>query len=156
MSSGFFSGPVPPWAWVVGVCAWVVALLLGMWVGFGRGQAEAEEEARWAREQARTRNRPDWYRLVQNPGTEHAHVPPEVAHEERSAWEDQALTLANGQVWNPPEAALATGPVLEPTAVYGPEDSSVTAWTARQAAKMDAFLRDLFEVTDEKIREITR
>ena len=151
--SGFWAGAVPPWAWVVGACAWIVALLAGMWVGFGRGQAEAEEELGWAREQAKARRIHPVYRQAVDPEPCWS---PEVAHEDRLEWEDQALTLANGQVWNPPEAALATGPVLEPTAVYGPEDSSVTAWTARQAAKMDAFLRELFEVTDEKIREITR
>ena len=153
MTSGFWAGAIPPWAYVVGALAWIVALLVGMWVGFGRGQAEAEEELGWAREQAKARHTHPVYRAPELAHEVWPYEDAQAAYEEYAA---QALTLANGQVWNPPEAALANGPVLEPTAVYGPEDSSVTAWTARQAAKMDAFLRDLFEVTDERMREITR
>ena len=79
----------------------VVSLFTGIVWGHRRGLAEAAEEEQWAREQAAARR-------AARPVVRWRHE--EVAHEWQ-AHEDQALTIANGQVWNPPEAAITTGEI---------------------------------------------
>ena len=183
MSSGFFSGPVPPWGYLVGALLGIGLVLIGMWGGYGRGFKHAEEEQRWAREQAKTRRTHPVYRQ-----------PPELAHEwdewpeaqrqKDIAWlahEEQGLGLVDdrGQPFRPPWADKT---VLNPTAVLTPDqecaichdtyvnlrehlaanlkgcagEESTTAWTRRMAADMDAFLKGLIGETDEQLREITR
>lgn len=77
--SGFWAGAVPPWAYAVGACLFILAVLLGAWYGYGRGFKHAEEEISWAREQAKARRTHPVYRQ-----------PPEIAHED--------FTFADGPV----------------------------------------------------------
>ena len=89
--SGFWAGAVPPWAYAVGACLFILAVLLGMWAGYDRGFKHAAEEQRWEREQAKARRVHAVYR--EGP----AWPLFERAHEARLASEDQALAIANGQ-----------------------------------------------------------
>ena len=90
MSGGFWAGAVPPWAYVVGACLWIFAVLIGAWYGYGRGWKHAEEEVRWAREQAKTRRTHPVYRAW--PGGDNNISPPvkpgEIAHVEWLAHEE--------------------------------------------------------------------
>ena len=144
MSSGFFAGSIPPWAYVVGGCLGIGLVLIGMWAGYGRGFKHAEEETRWAREQAKVRPaaRP--------------------AHEAWQAHEDQALTLANendriAAVLNDPHPPIYwPEPVLEPTAVLRPEEMSWTGEIQRMTAAFEEDMARIMGGTDDQLREITR
>ena len=89
--SGFWAGAVPPWAYAVGACLFILAVLIGMWAGYERGFKHAAEEQQWEREQAKARRVHAVYR--EGP----AWPLFERAHEARLAAEDQAMILANGQ-----------------------------------------------------------
>ena len=119
--SGFWAGAVPPWAYAVGACLFILAVLLGMWAGYERGFKHAAEEQRWAREQAKARRVHAVYRQPSKPDdwpvdpvwSEHAGrwlcgygcdalkgTNPECPMHNDLGWlihEDQALTIANGQ-----------------------------------------------------------
>lgn len=157
-SSGFWAGAVPPWAYVVGGCLIILGILLGMWVGYERGFRHAEEEARWAREQAKARQ--GMYQRTDG------HFVPiaEVAYEARLAHEDQALTLANDGCVGPssPEQAghhlkdPIGPPLLEPTRLLSPEEMSWTGEIQRMTAAFEEDMARMLGGTDPTLREITR
>lgn len=174
MSGGFWTGAVPPWAYVVWVCSCALFLLAGIWAGFGRGQAEAEEERRWAREQAKARRTHPVYRQ-----------PPELVHEEqfpgRPLFERAGTPWPYEDAWAAYKEALANDPILggklhdihggpgedcwcgyvghdplEPTAVLTPQDMSWTGEIQRMTAAFQEDMARLLGGTDEQLKGITR
>ena len=111
----------------------LVALCIGIWWGIGRGWREAEEDARWAREQARARRtHPVYQQGPARPLFERAGmVPPEAVQEE-------------------PET------VLMPSAMLSPEEASWTGEIKRMTADFERDMERMLAGTDGKLREITR
>ena len=127
--SGFWAGSVPAWAYVVGVLLCNAALLVGMWIGWGRGFEAAKEDQHFEREQARARRVRPVYRERQEAIDRHstyAHAafsgaidPPEVAHD----WPEHV------------EQALAV--------VAEPDPRTDSQWTADHIADLHAFMAQL-------------
>ena len=131
MSGSFWAGTIPPWAWVLYVCAaalFIILVLLaelhGRGVGERRAEEDREEAGAWLRELA---GHPDRTTRVLRPRGERTSAflnPLELHHEEPQPFADpygwldhtdQAMDLAN-------------------------DDPTVSAWTQQMAESMDAWL----------------
>ena len=131
MSSGFFSGPIPPWGYVAGALLGIGLVLIGAWYGYGRGERAADaEEERLLRAQAKARRTHPVHRQAVDP---EPYWSPELTHEwdewpeaqrqKDIAWlahEEQGFGLVDdrGQPFRPPWADKT---VLNPTAVLTPD-----------------------------------
>lgn len=145
------SGQIPAWGYVVMVLLANGALLIGMWIGWGRGWKHCEEEQRWAREQAKARRVhpvypvreertriPIDYRPAPIPGVgTPIWSSPEVAHEAWLAHTEQAMQLAN------PMYQESDGSIV-PAAIPA-DPRSDTQWTRDMAEDMSRFLAGLLD-----------
>ena len=103
MSTGFWAGSVPPWAWVIGGCLAVVIFIAGIGVGgaWERAEAAAERAGERAARQVRGWRVPAEVVAPARPRPRRTSTeaflrpPPEVAHEAWLAHTEQALDLAN-------------------------------------------------------------
>ncbi|HLX48115.1 MAG TPA: hypothetical protein VKS82_07270, partial [Streptosporangiaceae bacterium] len=148
MSGSFWAGSIPPWAWVLYVCAagiFIILVLLAELHGrkVGYGQAEEDWKADRAAGIVRSwRGAPGWGYRANLPHTRVVMpqagmpvkgertaaflnppaVPPEVAHEAWLAHTDLAIAIANDPA--------------------NDDDFSVTAWTQEKGEMLDAWLAE--------------
>jgi hypothetical protein len=135
MSGGFWAGSIPPWAWVLYVCAAGIFIILVLAAGMSgrrRGYDAGYDDG-----VADERNRPRSIRRMVPPGERTAAFlnPPEVAHE----WPmppgyAQERDEAMAQAWLA-HTDLALDLANQP-------DFSVTAWTQEAGEKLDAWLEE--------------
>lgn len=167
------TGQITLWGYVAGACLVISALLVGMWVGYGRGWEHCwkfcEEEQR---EQAAARAVHPVYRatpiplILPRPNQPLLHLelaPPPVHHEHPAdaprtfSWERISAEAAAGEWIAHEEQALAIAnePHRDDVLNYEhfdccgqgmvpkPDPRTDSQWTADKAAEMNAFLDSL-------------
>ncbi len=166
---------------VMALCA-IAALLVGMWIGYGRGWDHATEEASWKEQDARWKRtedaaarpapvRPAPAAETPRPGPgKHRHPAGPPKHTALPVagylpapdgpWDGTITVPAPAQAppWylRPPEPQTE---VLEPTAVLSappPDPCTDSQFTRRMAEDMDAWIAENIGATDSVLKEITR
>src|SRR5579863_1470028 len=154
MSGSFWAGSIPPWAWVLYVCAAGIFIILvlaaelhGRGVGERRAEEDREEAGAWLRELAGHSDRttrilkprgertaaflnPPGQRPETVSGSGHT-IPPEVHHDEPHGPAVLDAWLAHIDL----AIAIANDPAND-------DDFSVTAWTQEKSEMLDAWLAE--------------